>query len=66
MLARLGNVVFWLCCALMLLFGVLALGDFSSHDPLHYDDWPFHAIIAGLLYGFGSAVRYVLTPFPKP
>ena len=62
MLMRLGNVVFWICCGLTLLLGVLALGDFFSHDPGHHDDWPLHAILAGIAYGIGAAVRYILNP----
>jgi apolipoprotein N-acyltransferase len=53
--ARLGIVIYWVCCGAAVLWLVVF---FDSE--FHADDWFIMLAPAPLLWGFGYACRYVL------
>ncbi len=58
MLARLGNVVYWLYTGLAVLFGIIAIGGFVVVSGIMVLIYSVLAIVAWLI---GRAARYITT-----
>ena len=60
MAARLGKVLYWICCGAALLLGVAGVYAFSNApaDPEFFGG--LFVFIAAIVYGVGRAIRYVL------
>jgi hypothetical protein len=58
MMARLGNVIYWLSSLLAALFAVLGIAIYFEDGFALHNSTPMFFAVA--LYAFGRAVRYIL------